>query len=241
MIDVKTLKSMVNIEDIMDKFFEKHDIINKMRDKYGDISKDELIKNARTPYILEELKAFIGKNYEFDNDLIDGYLSKINSHRLDRGTVKVCLTYIANECLSNNYDVETFLSNYKTYKASMIELVGYFIVDFLESDIKESNDNSEQTKGYRSSKIVAKKKVGSSFNEIYSREICCELTDKELMFIADDILRYEQLNDDEDKFDILLTVDKKPVYWLKGRFGDKTPKDIIDIRDIFGLFVIYLK
>lgn len=240
MIDVKTLKSMVNIEDIMDKFFEKYDIVNKMRDKYGDISKDELIKNARTPYILEELKAFIGKNYEFDNDLIDDYLSKINSHRLDRGTVKVCLTYIANECISNNYDVETFLSNYKTYKASMIELVGYFIVDFLESDINESNDNSEQTKGYRSSKIVAKKKVGSSFNDIYVREINYELADEDLMLIAEDILHYE-LFKDEDKFDILLTVDKKPVYWLKGRFGNKTPKDIIDIRDIFGLFVMYLK
>lgn len=240
MIDVKTLKSMVNIEDIMDKFFEKHDIINKMRDKYGDISKDELMKSARTPYILEQLKEFINQHYEFDNDLIDDYLNKINSHRLDTTTVKVCLKHIANDCLSNNYDVETFLANYKEYKDSMIELVGYFIVDFLESDIKETNGKSEQKSRCRSSKIVAKKKVGSSFNDIYVREINCELADEDLMLIAEDILHYE-LFKDEDKFDILLTVDKKPVYWLKGRFGDKTPKDIIDIRDIFGLFVTYLK
>lgn len=122
----------------------------------------------------------------------------------------------------------------------MIELVGYFIVDFLESDIKETNGKSEQKSRCRSSKIVAKKKVGSSFNDIYVREINCELADEDLMLIAEDILHYE-LFKDEDKFDILLTVDKKPVYWLKGRFGDKTPKDIIDIRDIFGLFVMYLK
>lgn len=240
MIDVKTLKSMVNIEDIMDKFFEKHDIINKMRDKYGDISKDELMKSARTPYILEQLKEFINQHYEFDNNLIDDYISKINSHRLDTTTIKVCLKYIANDCLSNNYDVETFLANYKEYKDSMIELVGYFIVDFLESDIKETNDKSEQTSRYRSSKIVAKKKVGSSFNDIYVREINCELADEDLMLIAKDILHYELFKDD-DKFDILLTVDKKPVYWLKGRFDDKVQKEIIDIKDIFGLFVMYLK
>lgn len=242
MIDVKTLNSMVNIDDIIDKFFEKHDIINKMRDKYGDISKDEIMKSARTPYILEQLKEFISQHYEFDNDLIDDYLSKINSHRLDTTTVKVCLKYIANNCLYNNYDVETFLANYKEYKASMIELVGYFIVDFLEADIKESTDKSEQKSRCISRKVVAKKKVGLSLNDVYTREVYCELTDDDMELMAEDILRYESLNDNEDKFDILFTVDKKPVYWLKGRFVDgKVQKDIVDVRDITTLLLMYFK
>lgn len=242
MIDVKTLNSMANINDIMDKFFEKYDIINKMRDKYGDISKDEIMKSARTPYILEQLKEFINQHYEFDNDLIDDYLSKINSPKLDATTVKVCLKYIANDCLSNNYDVETFLANYKEYKTSMIELVGYFIVDFLEADIKESTDKSEQKSRYKSSKIVAKKKVGLSLNDVYTREVYCELTENDMELMAEDILRYESLNDNEDKFDILFTVDKKPVYWLKGRFVDgKAQKDIVDIRDISEIVLMYFK
>lgn len=108
-------------------------------------------------------------------------------------------------------------------------------------DNKENANNSEQANSDKVNKIVAKKKVGSSFNEIYSREVNCELTDDNLILIAEDILHYEQLNENEDKFDILLTVNKKPIYWLKGRFGDKKPKDIIDIRDIFGLFIMYLK
>lgn len=92
--------------------------------------------------------------------------------------------------------------------------------------------------------MVAKKKVGLSLDDVYTREVYCELTDDDMELMAEDILRYESLNlnDDEDKFDILFTVDKKPVYWLKGRFVDgKAQKDIVDIRDISEIVLMYLK
>lgn len=111
-------------------------------------------------------------------------------------------------------------------------------------DNKENTNKSEQKSRYKSSKIVAKKKVGLSLNDVYTREVYCELTDDDVFLMAEDILRYEplNLNDDEDKFDILFTVDEKPVYWLKGRFVDgKAQKDIVNIRDITSLLLMYLK
>lgn len=233
MINSKTLDLLLNLDDILEKFSKK---IN--------VDKELLFKDDEYSDFLNE---YIDEHYQFNTRLIEEYLDSIGGVEaidIDVESAKLCLKYIAKIRIQMNINSEKII---RMYKDNALLPSGYYLYHIMTKFLGESkednkSDNTSDNNYILPTRIVAFKKIGKSLNEIYSRELSINPTSDMLEFIADDIMKYEDLSEKKPAFDILFTFKKFPLFWLKGRYIDnKEVKEIINIKDISEIILRYFK